>query len=266
MNKGRLTYYFRKFGLIMVADKIKFALYSVLNYRKNKKFKTTFPDVVMPPDYMIFESFKLDYEKYYLGGQKTAEWICSLLNKYGSLERKYILDWGCGPARVTRHLPTLMSGSKVYGTDYNPNTITWCNAHIPDITFVNNTLNGKLNFEAAYFDGIIGISIFTHLSEENHRFWIDELHRVLKKDGIAFLTTAGEAFKIQMTDNEISQFEAGHLVLRGNTFEGHRTFAAFQPKTYFTKLLSTNFDILEFKAGTEQSWGIEQDYWILKSK
>ena len=266
MNKGRLTYYFRKFGLIMLADKIKFALFSVLNHRKNEKFKIDFPDVVLPPDYMIFESFKLDYEKYYTGGQKTATWLCELITKYVALEGKYILDWGCGPARVTRHLPKLAPGAKVFGTDYNRKTIDWCTSFIPDITFVKNTIDGKLNFDRSYFDVLIGISIFTHLSEENHLFWIAELHRVIKKDGIAFLTTAGEAFKIQMTVDEIKQFEAGHLVLRGNTFEGHRTFAAFQPKSYFAKLISTYFDVLEFKAGTVQSWGIEQDYWILKSK
>ena len=42
------------------------------NKKDNEAFKKKFPDIVLPPDYLMYESFKLDYASYYFGGKKTA--------------------------------------------------------------------------------------------------------------------------------------------------------------------------------------------------
>ncbi|MBK8347156.1 MAG: class I SAM-dependent methyltransferase [Saprospiraceae bacterium] len=266
MNKGKITIYLRRMGLMMFADKFKFYLFKFLNYRKNKNFISTHPEIKLPPDYIMFESFKLDYEKYYIGGRSTAQWLVNLFKKYSEVENKSILDWGCGPARITRHLPEILHNSKSYGCDYNEVTIKWCSENISNVTFLHNDIDKPLNYKDNQFDFIIGISIFTHLSEENHFFCVNELNRIMKNNGIAIITTAGNIFKQQMTTKEVEVFENNQLVIRANVIEGHRTFAAFQPKVYFENLICDYFEIFEYKPGIQQTWGLEQDYWVLKVK
>ncbi|MDZ7626596.1 MAG: hypothetical protein U5J96_19370 [Ignavibacteriaceae bacterium] len=41
-------------------------------------FKEKNPDVILPPDYMIYESFQMNYENYYNDSVSTAEWLDKL--------------------------------------------------------------------------------------------------------------------------------------------------------------------------------------------
>lgn len=254
----------RFFGLAKVLDTLRFTYFYLKNYSKNKAFSKEHPGLKLPPDYIMYESFKLDYEKYYCGGADSAKWVCDILEKYLSLNGIKILDWGCGPARITRHLPSLISNGEVYGTDYNGNSIQWNLENITNVRFFYNEIDKPLDFNSESFDAIIGISIFTHLSEENHYFWIKELHRILKDGGIAFLTTAGDDFREIMSAEEKQIYNSGTLVVRGKTKEGHRTYVAFQPVNFFNTLVNNYFKVLKFKKGEKQSWGIAQDYWVLQ--
>ena len=69
-------------------------------------------------------------------------------------------------------------------------------------------------------DIIYGISIFTHLSEKMHFSWTKELTRVLKNDGILFLTTHGDAHKFKLLPKEQVIYENGNLVVHGYKKEG----------------------------------------------
>ena len=107
-----------------IVDTAKFYYFKVKNRQKNAQFKQNNPNIALPPDYMMFESFQLNYDKYYFDGQKTAQWVVDKIGKYRSLEQIQMLDWGCGPARLTRHFPDILgSDATVFGTDYNPKTI-----------------------------------------------------------------------------------------------------------------------------------------------
>ena len=108
--------------------------------------------------------------------------------------------------------------------------------NLPNISFNTNTLEAKLPYEDNSFDVIYGISIFTHLSEQMHFDWYKELYRVLKTNGILFLTTQGENFKLKLTQTENETFDEGSLVVRGNVKEGHRTYSAFQPNKFMKEL------------------------------
>ena len=51
-----------------------------------------------------------------------------------------ILDWGCGPGRIVRHLPSIVSKAKIFGSDYNEESINWCRENIEDVGFEVNGL------------------------------------------------------------------------------------------------------------------------------
>ncbi len=265
MNTGKLTYPFRQLGLMHLLDKAKYYFHYFKNRKFNRRFKAEFPNVVLPPDYLMYESYRLNYRKYFLGGRDNALWLKEHFEKHTNLQNKNILDWGCGPARVIRHLPEVFTENcNFFGTDYNSQTIKWCSENIQTAKFAHNGINPPLHFENDFFDLIYGISIFTHLSEKNHKDWFDELIRVSKKGAILLLTSQGNAFKEKLTSTERNRFEQGVLITRGKVKEGHRVYSAFHPPAYIKKLFGSQVEILEHIPGEKKHWGIGQDAWIIK--
>ena len=246
---------------------IKHAIYIyILTYIKKKAFEKSNPSAVLPPSYYIYETFGLDYEQYYNGSIETAKWLIMYFKKHKPLDSVNILDWGCGPGRIIRHMPSLLDQScHCFGTDYNSRYIQWCSEHIPDVTFKANGLEPPLPFENNLFDIIYGISIFTHLSEKMHYAWIDELFRVLKPGGILFLTWHGRAFKIKLPDSKKDIFDQGQLVVLSGTKEGHRTYSAYHPVSFVKGLAGTD-RVIEFVEGGCINGKPQQDIWIFQKE
>lgn len=265
--RGALVQTCRAAGLMHWLDWLKFAQQKCKNQRANAQFKKQHPGVTLPPDYMLFEAFQLDYRKYYEGGEKTARWVLEHLAKHAPTEGKTILDWGCGPARVVRHLPKLLGpAAHIYATDYNPRTVAWCQKYINGVTFDLNHISPPTVYTNRLFDLIYGISIFTHLSEANHRAWFEELMRIARPGAVLLLTLQGKVFKEKMNRLEQKKFDSGHLVVRGKATEGHRIYAAFHPPEYARHLFEQQAEVLEHIEGQKQDWGLEQDVWLLRKK
>jgi ubiquinone/menaquinone biosynthesis C-methylase UbiE len=265
MKKGQVSNILRKYRLIYLTDWVRYYIQRFNNRKINRDFRQTNPSVILPDDYLIYESFQLNYKKYYTESIETAQWIVNLINKHIELKDRKILDWGCGPGRVIRHLPSVIgNGCSYYGTDYNAKSIDWCSKNIPDIHFNTNTLEAKLPYEDNFFDIIYGISIFTHLSEQMHQEWYNELYRILKPGGLMLFTTHGDLFRTKLTDNEIVNYNKGKLIVRGKVKEGHRTYSAFQP-TEFMENLFRNARILEHMIPIQEKGRvIPQDIWIIQ--
>ncbi|MEO7315769.1 MAG: class I SAM-dependent methyltransferase [Ginsengibacter sp.] len=246
-------------------DWVRYYVQKINNHKINSDFKLNNPDVKLPPDYLVYESFQINYEKYYTESIETAKWLANHFQKHIDLNNKRILDWGCGPGRIIRHLPTVIGhGCTYYGTDYNEKSIDWCRENLIDIQFNKNSLTAHLPYDDHFMDVIYGISIFTHLSEQLHYNWFQELYRVLKPNGIMFLTTHGDNYKVKLTDLELKKYNNNQLIVRGNVKEGHRTFSAFHPQGFMHKLF-TEVEILEHietNPGKEK-W-LPQDIWIIK--
>lgn len=263
--KAKISKLLRQVNLLFLADKMRFHVHKAKNRDKNLAFRLAHPDFKLPPDYLIYESFYINYESYYKSGKLAAEEFVEIYSTHGSREQPKILDWGCGPARVVRHIPALLPGSHVFGTDYNRESIAWNKSHIKNVEFNLNSLSADLPYEDGFFDFIYGISIFTHLSEKMHDEWKRELTRVLGKNGILLLSLQGKLFKNHLTGNEVSEFEKGNLVVRGNVKEGHRTYSAFHPEEYVKKLFS-DYEILEHTESYSNNGKPEQDIWIMRKK
>jgi ubiquinone/menaquinone biosynthesis C-methylase UbiE len=253
----------RSIGLIKLVDIGLFNYSKLKNYSRNKAFKKDNASIVLPPDYMMYESFQVNYNSYYFDSIKSAQGIIELARPYVDFKKASVLDWGCGPGRIVRHLPAIVPDSKIYGSDYNGTSINWCKSNIEGVHFVKNELAPPLAFSDSQFNYIYGISIFTHLSEEMHNKWIDELHRVLAKGGVLMLTTHGDSFLKKLTKKEMASYANGELTIRGNTVEGHRSYVAFHPEPYFRKLVS-KFKILAFSPGDINALKPQQDVWVLR--
>jgi SAM-dependent methyltransferase len=208
----------------------------------------------------------MDFSKYYIGGREDAQWLISLVHPYCNLAHRKILDWGCGPARLLRHLPEILGPVNEYhGTDYNPKTIAWCRENIPGVTFSLNTISPPLPYSSDYFDFIYGISILTHLSEENQQLWSNELFRIISPKGIVLLTTHGDAFIEKLTPHEQNKYKRDELISREKVQEGHRMYGAFHPPSFIRNVFEqAGFSILQHTPGTRVNESfISQDVWIL---
>ncbi len=141
MKIGQFSNLLRSLSLIYLTDWVRFYIQKIINYNSNKRFKLNNRHVQLPPDYLIYESFHLNYHKYYTESTETAKWLINLLRNHTDLNGKQILDWGCGPGRIVRNLPYLLgSNCSLYATDYNPQSIEWCVTHLKGNQFKNNTL------------------------------------------------------------------------------------------------------------------------------
>ena len=257
--KNSFSRFLRKIRLLYVADYLRYFFVKYQNKKDNEAFKENFPDIVLPPDYLMYESFKLDYASYYFGGKKTAEWVQNITKEWLPEGNWIVLDWGCGPGRVIRHWPE--NNFTCFGSDVNDKSLAWCKHNFPSIRFLHQQVLPPLDIAGETFDLIYGISILTHLSLSAHFLWIKELDRILKPGGLLFLTTQGTAFKDKLTESEKRDFDQGNLIVRGAVKEGHRTFSSFHPVSFMEKLFHP-FVILKH-ISTENECNV-QDVWIVR--
>ncbi|MGE5426907.1 MAG: class I SAM-dependent methyltransferase [Methylococcaceae bacterium] len=262
--KARISNLLRQLGILYYTDKIRFYVHYIKKIKESRNFKKENPQVKLPPSYLIYESFNLNYYKYYFDSKASATWLLDHLKKHIELKNLNILDWGCGPARIVRHLPELLDGScSIYATDYNPKTIAWNRKALTGINFNLNDAHPPLPYVDNSFDIVYGLSIFTHLSEDLHYEWFNELSRITKKGGIIFLTLQGDIYKAKLTSSEQELFDAGNLIIKGNTKIGHRTFSAFHPMPFVKRLIGDH-QVLEHVKGEIKNGMYQQDVWIIK--
>jgi len=175
---------------------------------------------------------------------------------------KAILDFGCGVGRVIRHWKTL-NGPEVYGTDYNPVLIEWCQRHLTFAQFKCNTLGAKLEYEDEKFDLIYALSVFTHLPEELAQAWLKELARVLRPGGYLYLTTHGAHYFPTRTPEEQAKLAAGEVVVVATERAGSNACAVFHPESYVREHFTGQFKVLDHRPGRAEM-ATEQDAWLLQ--
>jgi ubiquinone/menaquinone biosynthesis C-methylase UbiE len=153
----------------------------------------------------------------------------------------------CGP-RIT-----------LYGTDYNQETVAWCRDHLDGITFHVNGLAPPLPFADAFLDCVYAISVLTHLSEDRHFDWINELARVVRPGGIVVLTTHGDASRDRLLESEKLRYAAGELVVRGQVQEGKKWYLAYQSAAFMRDQLLKNWEVV-----SHTPYSTTQDAWVAR--
>lgn len=262
MEKGRISLLLRRFGRIDLLDRLRHPFLRLQNWMGNRAFKRACPDLALPPGDLLYASCGMGYERYYRGGRQTADWVAERIIRYQKKTAVRVLDWGCGPGRVARHLPGLLGmRAEVCATDANPEAIAWCREHIQQVSFETNELQPGLSYPDGHFDFVFGISVLSNLDPDLQAGWVAELRRVLKPGGILLLTTQGDAFLPKLSDSEREVYEAGELVLRGDAGDGRRDFSVFHPPAFANRLFGS-LRLVEHVPGTGPS---AQDVWVLEA-
>jgi len=156
-----------------------------------------------------------------------------------------VLDFGCGVGRVIRHWEGV-NGPKLYGSDYNPELIAWCQANLRFASFKVNALVGTLPYPDATFDLIYALSVFTHLTETQQDFWITELSRLLKPGGYLLISTHGDYYLPNIPAKRQADYERGERVVAGSWHAGTNECTTFHPPAYVQTKLAPQLITVDF--------------------
>jgi ubiquinone/menaquinone biosynthesis C-methylase UbiE len=238
-------------------------LYSpFLNYRFIKQGTADglpFPPVKLV--YLVTNTYSYDW--FYKSGLLGKQSIESILkkNNFDITQFESILDFGCGCGRMMRQWKTL-NGSKLFGTDYNPLLVSWCQKNLPFAEFMVNSPTGPLSYPNKAFDFIYAISIFSHLDESMGDFWISELSRILKPGGLIYMTVMGSKRAAHLSRDLQEQFKRGKLIVLGEDRLFSNTCAAFHPESYVRRMLPDSLQVLDFMPGGAKD--AHQDVFLLQ--
>ncbi|WP_026752024.1 class I SAM-dependent methyltransferase [Sediminibacterium sp. C3] len=255
--------FFHQLGANQLLNELNFRFQQCRHYFGNRQFQKKHKRFVFPSDRALFNTFQLNYQRFYedglLSAKELIEWS-GIKNQ----ERPVILDWGTGTGRIIRHLPTLMSNAVCYGSDLDEALISWCKKNIDAVYF--DTINNEcLPYPSYYFTAIWGISVFTHIPAKETANWLAELHRIMKDNAIAILTTHGSNYYHQLNAAQLSQLNNQGTYTIDYIEKGHRLMTTYHEAESFRSMLRQRFQIEHFwkgKTHPEKMGG--QDCWIIK--
>jgi SAM-dependent methyltransferase len=166
-----------------------------------------------------------------------------------------LLDWGCGAGRMAKYLVR----EWVYtGIDIDREAIGWCTENIKGGTFQIQDLQPDTRFAADTFDAAIGISIFTHLREQDQFAWLKELSRVVKPAGVVAVSVncgtslhnAGNAADVSGALKLKGFCDTGaEMTLNGVTADDTYYRNIYHTHDYIRRNWAREFEILEILPG-----------------
>lgn len=201
----------------------------------------------LPPDELNFlVSGSTDPVWFIKSGRLARKSVLDILAKNGipAKHLKGILDFGCGAARVLRHLRDLKECG-LAGVDYNPDLIAWCQKSHPFSRFAVNPFLGPLPFADASFDLVYAFSVFTHLDGDQQSVWLKELGRVLRPRGYLLVSVHG-IFHIRDFPRDMRErFERGEMLVSAAETAGTNQCASFHPPSYMKTRFAPGFDLVD---------------------
>lgn len=101
-----------------------------------------------------------------------------------------VLDFGVGVGRLARMFHGF-SGRYV-GMDVDARHLAWVGQNLAHVEPVLSVPRKPLPVADGSFDAVVSISVFSHLSEKDHLFYLSELRRVCAPGALLFLSIHGD--------------------------------------------------------------------------
>jgi SAM-dependent methyltransferase len=179
-----------------------------------------------------------------------------------------ILDFGVGVGRVARMFKGFRG--RYTGVDIDARHVAWVSSALTYVRAVTTFPKQSLPFGWNSFDGVISVSVFTHMTEKDHFFYLLELARVTRTGSVLLLTTHGtraleRAEKEEDIFNMLSvpraETKKARDVLSSTGFhfilqqQGHLTTAGYKygitfiSENYIRQRWSAFFDVVHIVAG-----------------
>lgn len=192
-----------------------------------------------------------------------------------------ILDFGVGVGRLAR----LFKGfrGKYTGIDVDERHVAWVSENLDHVNGVVTIPRKQFPFVGRRFDGVISISVFTHMNENDQFFYLKELARITRPGAILMLTVHGERalhraetepeiFKMLDIPSEKLRLTHDLLASKGFDFilqQGHLTTPeyeygiTFTSRSYVYDRWSEYFEVLNVCSGAIHDF---QDIVVLQAR
>ena len=105
-----------------------------------------------------------------------------------------VMEMGCGWGRILRFFLKDLEGEQLLGIDCLPHVIDTARAGNRWARFDLVDAYPPTGLGADSFDLVYCYSVFSHLSEDAHRHWLGEFHRLLRPGGLLIATTRRREF------------------------------------------------------------------------
>ena len=196
-----------------------------------------------------------DVESFLEVGRQCGQDIVAGLKRIGRAHDSFesVLDFGCGCGRVLRWLRPEFTSARLFGTDIDRQAVAWCSKNLPGSAWSVNAGLPPTGYAAQSFDLIYAISVFSHLDEDFQFYWLNELRRITKPDGIVLLSVHGSNSQNHLLPEMLAEIEAEGMkfVISGrwqNIFPDWYQIA-FHTKEYILSRYGRYFDVLDYIPG-----------------
>ncbi|MGH6837544.1 MAG: methyltransferase domain-containing protein [Methylocella sp.] len=147
-----------------------------------------------------------------------------------------LLDFGVGAGRLARMFKGFQG--RYAGVDIDADSVAWIAGNLPWVQAVKTEPGRMLPFEDADFDAVAGISVFTHMNEQNQFFYLNELQRVTSAGAMLLLTVHGaRVLERAETDPNVAMMLAlpdGGLVMARAAFDAGQGFCFLLQRGHLT--------------------------------
>ncbi len=257
----------RKLQLAGWLDSFLFTLAKYRNRKINRRYLEEHPNIILPDDYDVYETYQLNYQKFIEDGNLAAKEMIEWTTTYLNNPQPKILDWGCGVGRMVRHIKEYHSSAMLFACDIDQRKIEWNKKHYPNIDFSLISYTPPTHYANEQFDLICGISIFTHIDAASQDAWLKELQRLLHPNGILFISTQGQQYSRKLSSVEKKLLNQHGIFTQSYHHKGHRMMSTYHHPDHFKTKIAPYFLVKEFYDGEshpEKMGG--QDLWILQKK
>jgi SAM-dependent methyltransferase len=160
---------------------------------------TTDPSIfsTVPPNFLIDRVFPLqnsteeaNRRSFVDSGQRSLAELERLMAAAGRSMEEFVdvLDWGCGPGRVTLRVLEKYGHVRMIGVDTDAGAIEWLNDLGSDATFLTIEPHPPMPLPDERFELVINHSVLTHIDGDAQRAWLAEITRLLRPGGL-FVTS-----------------------------------------------------------------------------
>lgn len=144
----------------------------------------------------------LDFEKYAedksMQGAVAQSWIAPFerhfLQQRGDYDQINVLDYGFGDGRYFEYFTRYFKPSNIYGVEVSQVRTERAQARgWQHAVYVNQ--GDRLPYEDRFFDFVNMVEVIEHIPESSINFYLAEITRVLKPEGVLILTTPNYPIK-----------------------------------------------------------------------